>query len=201
MSKLLLLTLAIVSRCNAELILDGGDEGWSQWYRSVDGVMGGRSACRALCDADTTCGAWEYENYAADDRECELHEASVVDAEATAAQGPCQTSDPENYRCCHIDEALTESEEDATQYVPPAKPAPTDDATAGRDDHGGSKKKQSKGSEWPVVVGVVLALVFLMAIGIGCSLWARGARVDPSDSKQPAAAAPGEDSEEPLQVV
>ena len=78
------------------------------------------------------------------------------------------------------------------------KPAPADDATAG--DHGGSKKKQSKGSEWPVVVGVVLALVFLMAIGIGCSLWARGARVDPSDSKA-AAAAPGEETEEPLQVV
>ena len=198
MAKLLLLTLLVA--CNAELILDGGDNGWSQWYRSVDGVMGGRSACRALCDADTTCGAWEYENYAADDRECELHEASVVDAEATAAQGPCQTSDPENYRCCHIDEALTESEEDATQYVPPAKPAPTDDATAGRDDHGGSKKKQSKGSEWPVVVGVVLALAFLMILGIGCSLWARGARVDPSDSKA-AAAAPNEETEEPLQVV
>ena len=30
------------------------------------------AACQALCDADTTCGAWEYENYAADDRECEL---------------------------------------------------------------------------------------------------------------------------------
>ena len=119
-------------------------------------------------------------------------------AKATAAQGPCQTSDPENYRCCHIDEALIESEEDATQYVPPAQPAPADDATAG--DRGGSKKKkQSKGSEWPVVVGVVLALVFLMAIGIGCSLWARGARVDPSDSKA-AAAAPVE-TEEPLQVV
>ena len=96
------------------------------------------------------------------------------------------------------DDPDTESEEDATQYVPPAKPAPTDDTTG---DHGGSKKKkQSKGSEWPVVVGVVLALVFLMAIGIGCSLWARGARVDPSDSKQPAAAAPVE-TEEPLQVV
>ena len=90
-----------------------------------------------------------------------------------------------------------ESEEDATQYVPPAKPAPTDDTTG---DHGGSKKKQSKGSEWPVVVGVVLALVFLMAIGIGCSLWARGARVDPSDSKA-AVAAPSEETEEPLQVV
>ena len=102
----------------------------------------------------------------------------------------------ENYRCCHIDEALIETE-DATQYVPPAKPAPTDDTTG---DHGRSKKKQTKGSEWPVVVGVVLALVFLMAIGIGCSLWARGARVDPSDSKA-AAAAPGEETEEPLQVV
>ena len=46
----------------------------------------------------------------------------------------------------------------------------------------------------------MLALVFLMAIGIGCSLWARGARVDPSDSKA-AAAAPNEETEEPLQVV
>ena len=42
MGKLLPLTLAIA--CNAELILDGGDNGWSQWYRSVDGVMGGRSS-------------------------------------------------------------------------------------------------------------------------------------------------------------
>ena len=42
MAKLLLLTLLVA--CNAELILDGGDEGWSQWYRSVDGVMGGRSS-------------------------------------------------------------------------------------------------------------------------------------------------------------
>ena len=110
-----------------------------------------------------------------------------LDIAKTKAAGPAwATDDPD-----------TESEEDATQYVPPAKPSPTDDTTG---DHGGSKKKQSKGSEWPVVVGVVLALVFLMAIGIGCSLWTRGARVDPSDSKA-AAAAPGEETEEPLQVV
>ena len=112
-----------------------------------------------------------------------------LDIAKTEAAGPAWTN---------LDDPDTESEEDATQYVPPAKPAPTDDTTG---DHGGSKKKQSKGSEWPVVVGVVLALVFLMAIGIGCSLWARGARVDPSDSKQPVAAAPGEETEEPLQVV
>ena len=113
---------------------------------------------------------------------------SSADSKTEAAGPAWATDDPD-----------TESEEDATQYVPPAKPAPADDATGGRG--GSKKKKQSKGSEWPVVVGVVLALVFLMAIGIGCSLWARGARVDPSDSKQPAATAPGEDSEEPLQVV
>ena len=47
----------------------------------------------------------------------------------------------------------------------------------------------------------MLTLAFLMILGIGCSLWARGARVEPSDSKQPAAAAPGEETEEPLQVV
>ena len=97
------------------------------------------------------------------------------------------------------DDPDTESEDDATQYVPPAKPAPADDATGGSG--GSTKKKQSKGSEWPVVVGVVLTLAFLMILGIWCSLWARGARVDPSDSKQPAAAAPGEETEEPLQVV
>ena len=113
---------------------------------------------------------------------------SSADSKTEAAGPAWATDDPD-----------TESEEDATQYVPPAKPAPADDATAG--DHGGSKKKQSKGSEWPVVVGVVLTLAFLMILGIWCSLWARGARVDPSDSKQPAATAPGEDSEEPLQVV
>ena len=112
---------------------------------------------------------------------------SSADSKTEAAGPAWATDDPD-----------TESEEDATQYVPPAKPAPADDATGGRG--GSKKKKQSKGSEWPVVVGVVLALVFLMAIGIGCSLWARGARVDPSDSKA-AAAAPGEETEEPLQVV
>ena len=94
MAKLLLLTLLVA--CNAELILDGGDNGWSQWYRSVDGVMGGRSSISVQRDGNV--------------------------------------------------------------------------------------------------------LVFLMAIGIGCSLWARGARVDPSDSKAAAAAA-GEETEEPLQVV
>ena len=50
MGKLLPLTLAIA--CNAELILDGGDNGWSQWYRSVDGVMGGRSSISVQRDGD-----------------------------------------------------------------------------------------------------------------------------------------------------
>ncbi len=52
MAKLLPLTLAIASRCNAELILDGGDNGWSQWYRSVDGVMGGRSSISVQRDGN-----------------------------------------------------------------------------------------------------------------------------------------------------
>ena len=50
MAKLLPLTLAIA--CNAELILDGGDNGWSQWYRSVDGVMGGRSSISVQRDGN-----------------------------------------------------------------------------------------------------------------------------------------------------
>jgi hypothetical protein len=50
MAKLLLLTLLVA--CNAELILDGGDNGWSQWYRSVDGVMGGRSSISVQRDGN-----------------------------------------------------------------------------------------------------------------------------------------------------
>ena len=50
MAKLLVLTLLVA--CNAELILDGGDNGWSQWYRSVDGVMGGRSSISVQRDGD-----------------------------------------------------------------------------------------------------------------------------------------------------
>ena len=34
---------------------------------------GGPPECRALCDADEKCGAWEFENHAADYKECELH--------------------------------------------------------------------------------------------------------------------------------
>ena len=50
MAKLLLLTLLVA--CNAEIILDGGDNGWSQWYRSVDGVMGGRSSISVQRDGN-----------------------------------------------------------------------------------------------------------------------------------------------------
>ena len=46
----------------------------------------------------------------------------------------------------------------------------------------------------------MLTLAFLMILGIWCSLWARGARVDPSDSKA-AVVATNEETEEPLQVV
>ena len=76
----------------------------------------------------------------------------------------------------------------------------TDDgstATGGRDG-GGSKKKKKSGDEWPVVLGVVLALLVLAVVGVGAALWSRGARK--GASKSPAAAA-DEETEEPLQVV
>ena len=57
MAKLLPLTLAIA--CNAELILDGGDNGWSQWYRSVDGVMGGRSSISVQRDGNVLAASGE----------------------------------------------------------------------------------------------------------------------------------------------
>ena len=57
MAKLLPLTLAIA--CNADLILDGGDNGWSQWYRSVDGVMGGRSSISVQRDGNVLAASGE----------------------------------------------------------------------------------------------------------------------------------------------
>lgn len=72
-----------------------------------------------------------------------------------------------------------------------------DSATGGRDG-GGSKKKKKSGDEWPVVLGVVLALLVLAVIGVSAALWSRGARM--GASKPPAAAA-DEETEEPLQVV
>ena len=185
MAKLLPLTLAIA--CNAELILDGGDNGWSQWYRSVDGVMGGRSSISVQRDGDVLEASGEI--VTAGGGFAGLYtRLNDVDASAYAGLKVTYEALPAGQTPLAWEVRLT------------AKPAPTDDATGGRGDHSGSKKKQSKGSEWPVVVGVVLALAFLMILGIGCSLWARGARVDPSDSKA-AAAAPNEETEEPLQVV
>ena len=57
MAKLLLLTLLVA--CNAELILDGGENGWSQWYRSVDGVMGGRSSISLQRDGNVLAATGE----------------------------------------------------------------------------------------------------------------------------------------------
>ena len=149
MAKLLLLTLAIIA-CNAdsELILDGGDQGWSQWYRSVDGVMGGRSSISVQRDGNVLAATGEI---------------------VTAGGGFAGL-----YRRLDDVDASAYAGIRVTYEALPAGQTP--------------------------LAWVVLALVFLMAIGIGCSLWARGARVDPSDSKA-AAAAPGEETEEPLQVV
>jgi len=72
------------------------------------------SACREKCEADAgRCGAFEYEYVAGDDRECELHEQTVVSRSETAATGACLLTteggdamlDPpvlNQYRCCWI---------------------------------------------------------------------------------------------------
>lgn len=72
------------------------------------------SACREKCEEDADrCGAFEYEYVAGDDRECELHEHTVVSRSETAATGACLLTteggdamlDPpvlNQYRCCWI---------------------------------------------------------------------------------------------------
>ena len=73
------------------------------------------AACRAKCEADAgKCGAFEYEFVAGDDRECELHEKTVVSVTESRAMGACLLStsgggDPMDdppilgmYRCCWV---------------------------------------------------------------------------------------------------
>jgi len=73
-------------------------------------------SCRRRCDKDfPRCGAWEFENYALDDKECELHERSVVSYNETLAMGDCQilTNSSENddsYRCCWIAKDVVEAQ-------------------------------------------------------------------------------------------
>ena len=52
MANIFLLTLLIAPGA-AELVIDGGNQGWSsQWGRSVDGVMGGRSSISVQRDGN-----------------------------------------------------------------------------------------------------------------------------------------------------
>ena len=62
-------------------------------------------SCQAKCEAEAdVCGAWEYENHSFDNKECELHEASVVSVEQTRAQGECELTEGGalGYRCCWV---------------------------------------------------------------------------------------------------
>ena len=71
------------------------------------------ASCRQKCDEDSErCGAWEFEDYAADNKECELHEFDVISYEETLAMGECLMGQPGNddgdYRCCWIAEEIVE---------------------------------------------------------------------------------------------
>jgi hypothetical protein len=67
-------------------------------------------SCRNKCEEDDRCGAWEFENYSMDDRECELHETDVISFEDTRATGDCQTTSEEDYRCCWIAREIVEAQ-------------------------------------------------------------------------------------------
>merc|ERR1711972_899357 len=72
---------------------------------SISTGVASPAACQDKCDQDaSTCGAWEYEYHSGDDRECELHEASVISVASTQATGACQLGDATTYfgyRCCY----------------------------------------------------------------------------------------------------
>jgi len=75
------------------------------------------AACREKCEADAErCGAFEYEYVSGDDRECELHEKTIISRSESEAMGTCLLStsgdgDPlldlpilGQYRCCWMKE-------------------------------------------------------------------------------------------------
>ena len=60
-------------------------------------------SCRDRCNSEANkCGAYEFENYDLDNRECELHERSIISYQNTVEQGGCQLSMEGAYRCCWI---------------------------------------------------------------------------------------------------
>lgn len=72
-------------------------------------------SCRQKCDEDSErCGAWEFEDYAADNKECELHEFDVISYEETLAMGKCLTNSTDSiedaYRCCWVAEEIVEAQ-------------------------------------------------------------------------------------------
>jgi plastocyanin len=82
-------------------------------------------SCRKKCDDYASrCGAWEFEDYDADNKECELHEIDVVSYEETLAMGDCltattTTTSDEDYRCCWIAREVVEAQTGtATENTP-----------------------------------------------------------------------------------
>ena len=64
-------------------------------------------SCRDRCNSEANkCGAYEFENYDLDNRECELHERSIISYQDTVELGGCQLSMEGAYRCCWIPENI-----------------------------------------------------------------------------------------------
>mmetsp|Transcript_15113 Transcript_15113/g.45123 ORF Transcript_15113/g.45123 Transcript_15113/m.45123 type:complete len:202 (-) Transcript_15113:18-623(-) len=144
---------------------------------------GGPSECRGLCDADDVCGAYEFENHSADYKECELHEATVVDPVTTAAQGPCELDDENDYRCCFVLASLLAEPTPAPSLQPPAPEVPTPAPTT----DGGSKKKKKSESQTASIVAAVLVTLFVVA-GVLALFWCTHGK--PLQGKQPPPGAP-----------
>jgi len=110
-------------------------------YRGVDTP----ESCSERCENDKErCGAWEFENYGFDDRECELHEKSVVSFSETNATGDCVIPSNEDegdgdgeggdgiwgYRCCWISKDVVDEQLGAAAVVAAVATASDADAVA-----------------------------------------------------------------------
>mmetsp|Transcript_49860 Transcript_49860/g.97558 ORF Transcript_49860/g.97558 Transcript_49860/m.97558 type:complete len:324 (+) Transcript_49860:58-1029(+) len=88
-------------------------------YRIWSGIDTPKS-CEEKCEADASkCGAWEFENHNGDNRECELHEKSVISVEETKAMGKCQITEDDvlGYKCCWILQEIIDALEVANDEV------------------------------------------------------------------------------------
>ena len=88
-------------------------DGYEKWQKPAQPAQSA-SECRAACDADARCQAFEFErvSFEPGETECELHDTISIDA--SRATGECSEVDEVNkWRCCRL------------KLHPPSVPAPS----------------------------------------------------------------------------